>query len=122
MQPDGPKPGLVIFDCDGVLVDSELISLEVLRELVRSKGVEISLETIVDRFLGRSLAHERAVLSAEYGVTLTDADIAAMSDKLYALFKRELQPVKGVVGPPGCHVQILPQHFLFVKTAVIAAL
>ena len=92
MQPNG----LVIFDCDGVLVDSELISLEVLREVVRSKGVEIPLETIVDRFLGRSLAHERAVLGAEYGVTLTDADIASMSERLYALFKRELQPIKGV--------------------------
>ena len=43
-MPDHASP-LVIFDCDGVLVDSEPISFAVLRETLTSAGVEIAYET-----------------------------------------------------------------------------
>jgi HAD superfamily hydrolase (TIGR01509 family) len=49
-------PELVIFDCDGVLVDSELIAVEIDREVLRMVGIELSETEIVERFVGRSAA------------------------------------------------------------------
>jgi HAD superfamily hydrolase (TIGR01509 family) len=45
---------LVIFDCDGVLVDSELLSCRTLAECLRRQEIELDLEAVIDRFLGRS--------------------------------------------------------------------
>src|SRR5690606_23130336 len=53
-MPRGPK--LVIFDCDGVLVDSEPISIRVLLGVVAEAGVIIDEEVGYRRFLGRSMA------------------------------------------------------------------
>lgn len=50
---------LVIFDCDGVLVDSEPIALGVLAEFLGAAGVEIDAAGVAQRFLGRSLASVR---------------------------------------------------------------
>ena len=47
---------LVIFDCDGVLVDSETISVSVLTEIMRKAGVEIGEDQAYRLFLGRSIA------------------------------------------------------------------
>lgn len=47
---------LVIFDCDGVLVDSELLSCGCLAEELTRAGIEIDLAGVLVRFLGRSLA------------------------------------------------------------------
>jgi HAD superfamily hydrolase (TIGR01509 family) len=47
---------LVIFDCDGVLIDSELLSCNTLVECLRRHAVEIDLDTVLARFLGRSAA------------------------------------------------------------------
>ena len=46
---------LIIFDCDGVLVDSELISCQCLIEVLRRHEIEADLDFIFDRFLGRSV-------------------------------------------------------------------
>ena len=96
MRPDGPQHDLVIFDCDGVLVDSEVLSLKALHEMLLTKGLDLAFDTLTEKFLGRSLAHERAVLQSEYDITLSDLDVATMSDRLYAAFRAELQPVPGV--------------------------
>ena len=45
----------IIFDCDGVLVDSEVISAHVLVELAESVGVSIPLDFAISEFSGRSL-------------------------------------------------------------------
>jgi HAD superfamily hydrolase (TIGR01509 family) len=47
---------LVIFDCDGVLIDSEVLSCSCLVEMLAAHGVAISLDEVVERFLGRSFA------------------------------------------------------------------
>jgi HAD superfamily hydrolase (TIGR01509 family) len=47
---------LVIFDCDGVLVDSETLSCACLAELLRRHGIEVELEAVFERFLGRSIS------------------------------------------------------------------
>jgi HAD superfamily hydrolase (TIGR01509 family) len=47
-----PQPDLVIFDCDGVLVDSEIIAARVEAELLTSAGFEISAEEIFETYAG----------------------------------------------------------------------
>jgi len=47
-----PQPDLVIFDCDGVLVDSEIIAARVEAELITLAGYEISAEEIAERYAG----------------------------------------------------------------------
>ncbi len=47
-----PQPDLVIFDCDGVLVDSEIIAARVEAELLTSAGDEISAEEIAESYAG----------------------------------------------------------------------
>jgi HAD superfamily hydrolase (TIGR01509 family) len=47
---------LVIFDCDGVLVDSEALSCECLMELLQKHGIDVGLDAIFEKFLGRSIS------------------------------------------------------------------
>jgi len=49
------KFGLVIFDCDGVLVDSELITNRVFARMLNDLGIEVTLEDMFERFVGRSM-------------------------------------------------------------------
>ena len=59
------KPDLIIFDCDGVLVDSEVLSCRCLSEVLAGYGITLSLDEALNLFLGRSLTvvfdHYRAL-------------------------------------------------------------
>ena len=50
------KPDLIIFDCDGVLVDSEVLSCRCLSEVLAGSGIEVGVDQMLDLFLGRSVA------------------------------------------------------------------
>lgn len=89
-------PGLVIFDCDGVLVDSEPIAIAVLVETVRALGVSISFEAAYRDFLGRTLKTVSQALAADYGVTMDAAALADMRGRLYARYREALRPMEGV--------------------------
>ncbi len=89
-------PSLLIFDCDGVLVDSEPISIRVLLEALRTRGLELDVEAGYDRFLGRSMATICRDLDDTFGVTLADTDLALLRERLWAAFTAELRPVAGV--------------------------
>ena len=62
---------LVIFDCDGVLVDSETISVGVLSEFVRKAGADIGEKQAYRMFLGRSMAAVEDALRREFALTLS---------------------------------------------------
>ena len=89
------RPDLVIFDCDGVLVDSEMLSCRCLTEVLATYGISLGLDQALDLFLGRSISavfeHYRALgrtipeqFSAELGAGVRTALIAA------------LRPIEGV--------------------------
>lgn len=63
---------LVIFDCDGVLVDSEVISVMVDQLVLADLGWSISVEEIIDRFVGRSHAYFLEVVEEHLGRKLPD--------------------------------------------------
>lgn len=88
--------GLVIFDCDGVLVDSEPLSMQVLLETIRGAGLSLDPATGYDLFLGRSLASVGTMLAEDFGVVLDDAALAEMRQRLYAAFRAGLKPVPGI--------------------------
>ena len=69
---------LVIFDCDGVLVDSEPISIAVLVEALAAAGVAMSEEEAYERFLGRSLKSMSEILHDDYGLAIDTAFLEAM--------------------------------------------
>jgi len=87
---------LVIFDCDGVLVDSEPISIAVLVEALAAAGVTMSEEEAHVRFLGRSLKSMSEILHDDYGLAIDAAFLDAMRKVLYERFRAELQAVEGV--------------------------
>lgn len=87
------EPQLVIFDCDGVLVDSEPISIAVLRDIIGAAGVHISESAAYASFLGRSMSTVSNVLREEFDLVVTDDHLERMRSALYARFERELKPI-----------------------------
>ena len=65
-------PGLIIFDCDGVLVDSEVVSCRVHAQMLNSIGYAITPAQVFDRFLGRSSTESNREIESELGRALPD--------------------------------------------------
>lgn len=87
---------LVIFDCDGVLVDSEPLSVRVLVAALRRRGVEMTEEEAYGHFLGKSLSTMKQILDEEYGFHTGPEFLEEMRLDLYELFKTDLQPISGI--------------------------
>ena len=87
---------LVIFDCDGVLVDSEIISCRTHAAVLTRYGYSITSEQVFDRFLGRSARQAHAEVEAELGRALPDEYHAALQDELYRTFEAELEAIAGI--------------------------
>ena len=86
-------PLLVVFDCDGVLVDSEPISLALTREHLSRHGFETSEAEGRDLFLGISSASARQIAEARLGGPLPDDFEAELSRATLARFEGELRGV-----------------------------
>lgn len=67
---------LILFDCDGVLVDSEIVSAQIESEMFAELGYEISAEELAARFAGLTLDRILAALSEETGMVFPDDFIA----------------------------------------------
>ncbi|WP_240230277.1 HAD family hydrolase [Devosia lacusdianchii] len=89
-------PNLIIFDCDGVLVDSEPLAMRVLLAAIAAQGIEVSAETAYRDYLGRSLASVSASLIDSHGMPLGDSALKAMRGDLYALYSKELRASPGL--------------------------
>ena len=86
----------IIFDCDGVLVDSEPLSMQVDVEILAENGVNISDEEAHARFVGKTFAAMIDEIASETGAQFP-ADTSAHKDlRLLALYERELKVVPGV--------------------------
>lgn len=90
------RTSLVIFDCDGVLVDSEPISIAVLRETIAADGVEISEADAYRHFLGRSMTSIAETLEVEFGLVITSEHLRHIRTRLFGHFRAELQPIAGI--------------------------
>ncbi|MFE3501155.1 HAD family hydrolase [Kitasatospora sp. NPDC059160] len=88
---------LVIFDCDGVLLDSERLAVRIDAQVCAAVGWPLSEAEIVERFVGRSHAHMSAELQAHASVPLEPGWEEAFQHLYDEAFAAELTPVDGVV-------------------------
>lgn len=92
-----PPIRLIIFDCDGVLVDSEPLAMRVLLRALATAGLDVSTETGFRNYLGRSFSTIAQSLDDLHGLRLDDAAIEAMRLDLYETYRRELKPMAGLL-------------------------
>ena len=89
-------PDVVIFDCDGVLVDSEVLALAVTRRLLGEAGFRLTDEETRERFLGLRLDSVVRSVESELGAPLPKEFPAELSREILATFARELKGIEGV--------------------------
>jgi HAD superfamily hydrolase (TIGR01509 family) len=87
---------LIIFDCDGVLVDSEPLAMRVLIAALRRQGIEITSESAYRDYLGRSMTSVAASIESSHGTSLSPSTHEAMRSELYALYREELRASPGL--------------------------
>ncbi|GKY86567.1 HAD family hydrolase [Sinisalibacter aestuarii] len=92
---------LVIFDCDGVLIDSEVISARMLVAELAAHGVSVDLPYIARHFLGRSYPVVLDQIRRDFGVALPEGFEAEYRARLLAAFDAELKIMPGVRGVIG---------------------
>jgi len=97
LVPDAPRAehDLIIFDNDGVLVDSEPLALGTLIAMLGDLGWSVTLREAVDLFMGGSIQRAADMASAR-GCTVPADFAARFHDRLFESYRLELRPVEGV--------------------------
>lgn len=90
------EPSLIIFDCDGVLVDSEPLSLSTLADLLRRLGLAIDDQDAIDRFRGRRIAECLAEVEQQFDYRLPAGFEERFREEAAKRFVTDLQAVQGV--------------------------
>jgi HAD superfamily hydrolase (TIGR01509 family) len=89
------RPDLIIFDCDGVLVDSEVLSCRCLSQTLAAYGIDLGVDQALDLFLGRSVTavfqHYQAL-----GRAIPEQFSAELRAGVRAAFVASLRPIEGV--------------------------
>ena len=106
----------MIFDCDGVLVDTELISNTVLAGLLTEAGLPTTFEDCMRDYRGRSIASVLALAEQRFGAPLPGDVTARYFEAIEDVFVRDLEPVPGVIEAldritlPSCVASSGPHH------------
>jgi HAD superfamily hydrolase (TIGR01509 family) len=85
----------VLFDCDGVLVDSELITNRVLAQMLGELGWSISVEDTMRLFIGKLVRDEAARIEANTGVAITEEWLTKFRERRNTALERELVEING---------------------------
>jgi HAD superfamily hydrolase (TIGR01509 family) len=88
--------GLIIFDCDGVLVDSEIIAHALLAQMMTDLGHPMTTAEAVRKFAGRSLADTLSLIEASLGRSIPDDLGQRYGRLLLERLHRDLRPIAGV--------------------------
>jgi HAD superfamily hydrolase (TIGR01509 family) len=87
----------VLFDCDGVLVDSEPITNGVLRDMLEELGWKLSSEECMRIFLGKAVKDERGIIEAHTGQPLTEDWLVRFRERRNVGLMHHVQPIPGAV-------------------------
>ncbi|MEQ1408421.1 HAD-IA family hydrolase [Neorhizobium sp. Rsf11] len=87
---------LLIFDCDGVLINSEPIASRTLAKALQNAGASITAEEVLIRFTGNSPDVIRRICADELGLENLDAVFEAWHLDIYPEFARSLEPMAGM--------------------------
>ena len=85
----------ILFDCDGVLVDSEPITNGVLRDMLAESGWALSPDECMRVFIGKSVRDERALIEAKTGQPLTEVWMAEFYHRRNRELRARLQAIAG---------------------------
>lgn len=88
---------LVIFDCDGVLVDTERLAVRIEQAALAELGWELSAEELAERFIGCTDGHFEREVARQIGGPIPASWRAAVNARYQEAFRNELAPVDGVV-------------------------
>jgi HAD superfamily hydrolase (TIGR01509 family) len=86
----------VIFDCDGVLVDSEAISAKVFQEMMAELGSNLDFETVLEQITGTSMKENLNFLEQNIDRELPASFETEFRKRSYKAFKTYLKPIKGI--------------------------
>ena len=86
----------ILFDCDGVLVDSEAITCGVLRDMLEERGWRMTLAECMQRFVGHTVKSERSMIEAHTGVPLTDAWLEQFFARRNERLTQDITAIDGV--------------------------
>jgi HAD superfamily hydrolase (TIGR01509 family) len=89
-------PDLVIFDCDGVLVDSEVISSRIYMESLAELGVVLTLEEMMTLGIGKNAVTLAVAIEQEFGVILPAGFVEGRRARIMEAFTDELRPIDGI--------------------------
>jgi len=87
---------LVIFDCDGVLVDSEPIANELLRDSLAANGLDMTVREVIDTYVGRSMQAVVSISEDMLGRKLPANFLDVLQEGTFSAFKQKLKAVEGV--------------------------
>lgn len=87
----------LIFDCDGVLVDTESIMISSLLEMAAAFGAKMELEAAIEEFSGRQILEAISLLEANAGTSFPPDFEKLFRAKAYQRFREEVQAVPGIV-------------------------
>ncbi len=81
----------IIFDCDGVLIDSEVLSMQVWIDLLARHDIHIDKNYFSQHFLGRSFEHVKSQVKDDFALDITPALADEFAERLKLAFTNELQ-------------------------------
>jgi len=90
------KIELVIFDCDGVLVDSELLSAQMVIEVFAEIGVSVDLPFVYKYFVGHSFTTVAAQYARDHGKNIPENFVEEYRRRLLESFDGHLKPMLGI--------------------------
>jgi len=91
------KYAAVLFDCDGVLVDSEPITNGVLRDMLQERGWTLNVEECMRRFIGKAVRDERDAIERHTGQPLTEEWMVAFRARRDAALRQGLSAIPNAV-------------------------
>lgn len=90
------KPDCIIFDCDGVLVDSEVIGIRLLLEMTAPYGVAIKEDDAVKEFAGRRLKEVIDILQTRAEKPFPEDMERQFRERSFEVFQQEVEPIEGI--------------------------
>src|SRR5215831_9055066 len=87
---------LVIFDCDGVLVDSERITNQVFCTMLNEIGLTVTLDDMFERFVGHSMQQCIDIITELRGAAPPDSFVAQFRQRAAEALRTQIKPIVGV--------------------------
>lgn len=110
-----PNTDLVIFDCDGVLIDSELTASRIMSETLSEFGVTMDPAEAHCLFTGNAEADNRVLCSEKLGIRDVDSFFRAVNARLYGAFEhiQEIRGISDIVRRLDCRICVASNSSLY---------